>query len=124
MSSHNLFDLLPRIEVDDLANLDFKHLDTVLDESCFENRISGYTEWICDSDQVLSIGWHWYLDAMAGKIAYRMDGLPYSNMWIMKSSTQAYTEQESLKKLSDIIATWDWEKQIELYTKKNYAHHL
>lgn len=77
-----------RIPLAALRTLRFTHFLSGLDDDCPEHcveggciqSISGYTEWLTDTDPTITVGWDWCLDLTGTTPAYVRHGLPRTNL--------------------------------------------
>jgi hypothetical protein len=111
-------DGLLRMHRQDLSALGLSHLVSGLDDDSDERggdrqcgactTLSGYTEWVCDSEPRLSLGWDWQLDGQSADGRVCRLGLPRTNVLLLDRDGQALPWNESLQVLANFIDGFDW----------------
>jgi hypothetical protein len=81
--------------------------------------ITGFTEWVTQSEPVLSIGWYWRLDAQ--RLVYERLDHPYSNIMLVDSHRRDFGHQTSAILLGAEIDTLPWQHVVERHIREQYA---
>jgi len=105
------------VAISELMQVPFKHLVTSLDEEQGNSQsncgraasITGYTEWLSETQPYLSVGWDWVVDEREqGSSAWRL-GSPRTNVNLVSNDGQVLQWEASLEKLGqliDILLPW------------------
>lgn len=106
-----------RLPASAFAHLNLQHLVSGLDDlsTAAEQRlcggptvISGYTEWVCDTEPGLSVGWDWLLEVRDGVANCTRIGLPYSNLMLIDEDSHDVGVQKTLHSLAKAIDALAW----------------
>lgn len=111
-----LSDGLLRIRQRELDHLHLTHLVSGLDDDSGSHAhacgagiaLSGYTEWVCPAQPLLSLGWDWQLEGTASPPRIRRLGLPRTNVLLLDRYRAALPWNESLQVLANFIDGFNW----------------
>jgi hypothetical protein len=70
--------------------------------------LCGYTEWVGDSDQPISIGWDWSIRAHAHTIYWFRDDLPRTNIQVLNQQGHPLDWYDNLSVLATWVDAQDW----------------
>lgn len=111
-------DGLIRASIDELLSLPIVHLMSGLDvedrlpaSACGrETTISGYTEWVTQTEPPITIGWDWYLCAGtgAGNTCCRRVGPPRANVMLVDDSGDDKPWHQNLECLGTVVDVLPW----------------
>lgn len=110
--------------------LRFAHVLSGLDDDCPEHcmeggciqSISGYTEWLTDTDPVITVGWDWRLDPTGTTPGYVRHGSPRTNL--MARDDQMAKDLGDLRTealLAALIDRLDWQSTVRRYLSIRYS---
>jgi len=117
-------DGLVRLTLSALDATSLSHLVSGLDEEswvqknaegAYSTTITGYTEWLGETDVPLSIGWDWYLDVTLGDKQYKRMNLPRSNVVLVNNRGKDLGYQMSNRLLSKKIDNFYWQETVVNY---------
>ena len=116
MNNHPADGLL-RLHPQQLSDLTWVHLisgidDDVLAESAVRcgasTTLSGYTEWISTEEPGVTLGWDWQLETRQASPQVVRQGLPRTNVVVVRAEHDPLPWDESLEVLANFIDTFDW----------------
>jgi hypothetical protein len=81
--------------------------------------ITGFTEWVSQSEPPLSIGWYWRLDAQ--RLIYERLDHPYSNLMLVDSHRRDFGAQASAILLGGEIDALPWQAVVERNIRERHA---
>lgn len=119
-----------RIPHSEILALRFVHLFSGLDEDCRKTctegacptSISGYTEWMTDSDPAITVGWDWYLDTAMLRPVYVLHGLPRTNLMALDSACRNdLGDLQTWILLAALIEHLGWQEIILKFISARYA---
>lgn len=116
-----------RLTLQQLVNLQLHHLHSSLyaqdiaTPSNSPTDIQGYTEWISETQPIISVGWDWQVQYRAGSTEYSMMGLPFSNLLLQNNQQQDFGMEESISMLAIWINTLNWQTKLFQYIQSKYA---
>lgn len=112
------------IELQELMQVQFKHLITSLDEdqsdgqsSCGRSaNITGHTEWLSATQPCLTVGWDWVVDERGqGRTPWRL-GPPRTNVNLVGNDGRALQWDANLEKLGQLIdALLPWQQAVHAF---------
>lgn len=109
-----------RIPLLRFTRLQLRHLASGIDEDeqcgvaprCGgPTTISGYTEWVCDTEPGLSIGWDWVLASDRGIAVWKRFGLPRSNAMLTDEMQHEFGWLPTLHLLADAVDALSWHEK-------------
>lgn len=104
-----------------LSGLDDDSPEHPLEGGCSAS-ISGYTEWLTNTDPVITVGWDWYLDLTTGAPVYVRDGLPRTNLMALDgASAQDIGDLQTGALLATLIDRSGWQDAICKHIATRYA---
>ena len=80
--------------------------------------VSGFTEWVSQSEPALSIGWYWRLDAQ--RMVYQRLDHPYSNIMLLDSRQRDFGHQTSAVLLGSEIDALPWQRVVERHIREQH----
>ncbi len=101
----------------DLADVRLVHLISGLDEgmpaaggdAASPTVITGYTEWISDTEPVLTIGWDWQMNTHQLPVQLQRIDVPRSNLMIQDSSANDLGQDKAATLLEQYVDSLDWQ---------------
>jgi hypothetical protein len=116
-----------RLTLDAVLSVPFKHLVSGLDDdpdaspcgTC--TTISGYTEWVSDSQPKITVGWDWVLDPADGALRWRRVGLPRSNLLLVDTARNDYAWDRNLVVLATVVDAIPWQDHARSFIDERYA---
>ncbi|WP_213957598.1 DUF4902 domain-containing protein [Variovorax sp. dw_954] len=113
-------DGLLRLRPQDLGRMTLTHLISGIDEAeegaattrCGAGTsLSGYTEWVSAQEPGLTLGWDWQLETRQASLQVVRQGLPRTNVLVVRAEHDPLPWDESLEVLANFIDTFDWNTQ-------------
>jgi hypothetical protein len=86
--------------------------------ACVTN-ITGFTEWVTQTEPALSIGWYWQLDAL--QRTYQRVAYPYSNIMMIDGHRRDFGHQTTAILLGGEIDSLPWQTVVERHIREGYA---
>jgi len=116
-----------RLTLDDVLSVPFKHLVSGIDEepaplpcgTC--TTISGYTEWVSDTQPKITVGWDWIIAPADGGSHWRRIGLPRSNLLLVDTAQNDYAWERNLVVLATVVDAIPWQEQAKTAVVERYA---
>jgi len=71
-------------------------------------RLSGYTEWVSTQEPSLTLGWDWELETRQASPQVVRQGLPRTNVLVVRAEDDPLSWDESLEMLANFIDGFDW----------------
>jgi hypothetical protein len=81
--------------------------------------ISGFTEWVTQTDPALSIGWYWRLAALQ-RTYQRLDH-PFSNIMLIDGHRRDFGHQTTAILLGGEIDSLPWQAVVERHIREGYT---
>ncbi len=110
---------LIRLSLAQLRNLPLCHLVTGLDEGSPGREqcgnawaLSGYTEWITQGDNPVTLGWDWLAEPGNGALRWSRVGAPFSNLMLVDSAQRDYGWSRNLAALSSYVDRLAWHQVV------------
>jgi hypothetical protein len=116
-----------RLTLDDVLSVPFKHLLSGLDEDAAplpcgtSTTISGYTEWISDTQPKITVGWDWIVAPDGSGSYWRRIGLPRSNLLLVDTARNDYAWDRNLVVLATVVDAIPWQEQARTAVVERYA---
>ena len=117
-----------RLTLDEVLSVQFEHLVSGLDEDgevavpCgAPTTISGYTEWVGQTDPPLTVGWDWVVEPGRGNAQWRRVGLPRTNVLLVDCSSGDFDWHISLEVLGTVVDTLAWQDQTKSAIEMRYT---
>jgi hypothetical protein len=116
-----------RLTLDDVLSVPFKHLLSGLDEDAAplpcgtSTTISGYTEWISDTQPKITVGWDWIVAPDGSGSYWRRIGLPRSNLLLVDTARNDYAWDRNLVVLATVVDAIPWQEQARTALVERYA---
>jgi hypothetical protein len=109
-------DGLVRISLGELMSLPIVHLASGFDaeevvsaQTCGRaTTISGYTEWVSQTQPVITIGWDWFLAADGHQAQCRRAGPPRANVMVVDSTGADQPWARNLECLGTVVDVLPW----------------
>ncbi|MES2316852.1 MAG: DUF4902 domain-containing protein [Pseudomonadota bacterium] len=119
-----------RLPTAQLQSVQLEHLISGLDEDrpamspdgAVPTSITGYTEWLGkDTAAVITIGWDWQMDPIAGEMKLTMLFEPRSNIMLQDASDSDIGDEATAKQLAQWIDTLAWQADVACHIEARYA---
>ncbi len=112
-------DGLVRLSLDGILSIHLRHLISGIDAeehagtgSCgCRTVLSGYTEWIGDTEPALTMGWDWSVESHGGTHRWVRTGPPRSNIMLIDKTEQDLGWEKNLAILATFVDAMAWAEQ-------------
>jgi len=81
----------------------------IADRQTTATEISGYTEWISNSQPIITIGWDWWLDVRKTPATCVRVGAPRSNIMLLDPTNNDLGHDETVNVLGNSIDSFAWQ---------------
>jgi hypothetical protein len=107
----------------------FNHLISGLDEdnppfsgeSAACTAITGYTEWLSETEPKLSVGWDWMMGVEDGKVCFHRVGEPRSNCMLVDAEQRDLGHLASKAALACLVDAFGWQQEVERQIAARYG---
>jgi len=105
------------LTVDELCARALVHLISGVDQECgltcaagaTATAITGYTEWVCHGERVLTLGWDWQMHAIGDAVRLQRVGPPSSNLMLQSAAGRDLGHDHTIALLNDFVDGFDWQ---------------
>jgi len=113
-------DGLVRISISELMSVPIVHLmsgadhvELLSEDACGRATVlCGHTEWVSQTDIVVSIGWDWRVDSIEGLLRWSRIGPPRTNVLLIDDNGFDKTWSQSLEHIGTIVDALPWAESV------------
>ena len=118
-----------RLSLAELQNVHLIHLESGLYDDTLTHKditnkschIIGYTEWVTETEPVISVGWDWTIECYNSPPAYEMVGFPFSNIMLMDASRQDLEDDLAMRYIATYVEQMDWRDKVRVCITNKYS---
>lgn len=119
-----------RLTLAELSAIRLTHLVSGMDEdmpplageSAAATTISGYTEWVSDTEPVVSLGWDWVMEVAGGAVRMVRLGEPRSNCMLVDENNGDLGTSRTDAALAALVDALAWQAAAREHVAARYRH--
>lgn len=119
-----------RLTFEELRRISLVHLISGIDEDTpvllqkgvSFSEITGYTEWVSNTEPAISIGWDWIIQTLQAKnFYYRRVSEPRSNLMLIDAQQRDLGPVKTAILIEIILDEMNWQSVVQQYISTQYA---